>query len=338
MQINLSKIDGSVFDLNLSFYNFLKKITQSKLTDNQIHDFLTLLSSDDRDDAEYIQEILYRYVEENVKRKNLSPIVDVIEMITNENVEIFLFSLKLNLIKDLLLKAAKMETEIKLQELEGLHQLSLAFDKKSIQVAYATRISGALLSLSFFEKLEAGDGDFIVKIDESFLRDLSNEFQVLLQKGLEPNQIFMLLFSESINQSITSSAGVSYEERIESVLIEIGIPIENIKKVHDGSDSSTEFDFFFTYKGKTYGIGAKRTLRERYKQFIKTSHMSNIDVMIEITLGTDLREKIAQSIREHDVYLIVADEVYKKSNFLKKMEGVFPASSLSLNMLESLVK
>jgi hypothetical protein len=46
-----------------------------------------------------------------------------------------------------------------------------------------------------------------------------------------------------------------------------------------------EFELFFELDGRTYGIGAKRTLRERYKQFIKTSHTSKIDVMIEITLG-----------------------------------------------------
>jgi hypothetical protein len=146
----------------------------------------------------------------------------------------------------------------------------------------------------------------------------------------------MLLFSESINQSITSSAGTSYEDRIKNILIAMGIPNEDIEKVHDENDTSTEFDFFFKLNGRNYGIGAKRTLRERYKQFIKTAHMSKLDVMIEITLGTDLRENIANAIREHGVYLFVADEVYKTKKYLQEIKGIFPASELSKELLEKL--
>ena len=100
--------------------------------------------------------------------------------------------------------------------------------------------------------------------------------------------------------------------------------------------SAWSFDFFFSHKNKKYGIGAKRTLRERYKQFIKTSHMAKIDVMIEITLGTDLRENIANAIRDHGVYLFVADEIYVSKKYLQKIKGIFPASKLSLSMLEKL--
>jgi hypothetical protein len=85
------------------------------------------------------------------------------------------------------------------------------------------------------------------------------------------------MFSESINQSIISDSGSNYEDRILTVLTSIGINENDISKTHDKNDSSTEFDFFFELQNKTYGIGAKRTLRERYKQFIKTAQMSNID-------------------------------------------------------------
>ena len=146
----------------------------------------------------------------------------------------------------------------------------------------------------------------------------------------------MLLFSESINQFITSSAGLSYEDRIKNILIAMGIPSDKIKKTYDKNDDSTEFDFFFELKGKTFGIGTKRILRERYKQFIKTAQMSKIDVMIEITLGTDLRENIANSIIQHGVYLFVADEVYKSKKFLQNTEGIFSASALSLDLLKKL--
>ena len=64
--------------------------------------------------------------------------------------------------------------------------------------------------------------------------------------------------------------------------------------------------------------------------------MSKIDVMIEITLGTDLREAAAKAIRSHDVYLFVSDEVYNSNKFLQNIEGIYPASKLSLNLLKRL--
>jgi len=336
MKINKLTIKENVFDINLIFYNFLKKITQAKFSDNQINELLAIYYSNTKLEVETLKELFYSHIEKNIKRAGLSSILDVILDINENNLEIFIFALKLNLIKDLLLQEAKIVQTIKTQELEGLNQLSLAYDKISVQVAYATRISGALLSLLFFEKLEAGSSNFISESTEKFLENLNKTYKFLSKKGVEPNQIFMLLFSESINQSITSSAGVSYEDRIKNILITMGIPNDTIEKVHDEVDSSTEFDFFFEYCGKKYGIGAKRTLRERYKQFIKTVHMSKLDVMIEITLGTDLRENIAKAIREHGVYIFVADEVYYTKLFLQNIDGVFPASQLNTDLLKKL--
>lgn len=339
MKVNKLKVDEQVFDINLVFYNFLKKITQAKFTDNQIDDFLTLYYSNTSADTDTLKEIFYSHIDEAISRSDVSSISNVISDINDKTVDIFIFALKLNLVKELLLQEAKVAQAVKIRELEGLNQLSIAYDKVSLQVAYATRISGALLSLLYFEKLEQGETNFISETTDSFLKNLAESFVILTERGVEPNQIFMLLFSESINQSITSTAGVSYEDRIKNVLISIGIPNEDISKTHDASDSSTEFDFFFKHNDKQFGIGAKRTLRERYKQFIKTAQMSkNLDVMIEITLGTDLRENIAKSIRAHGVYLFVADEIYVAKEYLKNIDGIFPASALSLDLLEQISK
>jgi len=337
MQIKKLKIEDHIFDINLSFYNFLKKITQSKLSDSHINDFLEKYYSHKDIHIDNLKEMFFDYINlKMAKRKNNESIYNLIVDITKDNISIFIFALKLNLIKDLLLKEANLSKTIKIQELKGLNSLSLAYDKISTQVAYSTRISGALLSLLFFESIEKDQYNFLVEGTQTFIENLAVLSKSLVKQGLEPNQIFMLLFSESINQSITSSSGVSYEDRIRDILISIGITSDNIKKIHDENDKSTEFDFFFTLANRTYGIGAKRTLRERYKQFIKTAHMSKIDIMIEITLGTDLRPNIAKSIRDHGIYIFVADEVYKQKEFLQQIEGIFPASELTLNLLESL--
>ncbi|NMA32917.1 MAG: hypothetical protein GX944_03240, partial [Alphaproteobacteria bacterium] len=87
---------------------------------------------------------------------------------------------------------------------------------------------------------------------------------------------------------------------------------------------------------KNYGISAKRTLRERYKQFIKTSLTTDIDVSIEITLGLDLNEEKAKTILKHGTYLFVADEIYNSREFLQKLNGVYKASDLSEKLLKKL--
>jgi len=336
MKINKLVVKDNVFDINLNFYNFLKKITQANFTDNQINYLLTLYYSNINSEIEQIKELFFMYIDEKIKRDDLSKIYNVISDIDEDNIQMFIFSLKLNIIKDLLLEEAKIKQTLISQELAGLNQLSLEYDKVSTQLAYATRISGALISLLFFEKLENNDTNFISEDTVNFLKGLVVDYHRLSSRGLEPNQIFMLLFSESINQSITSSAGASYEDRIKNILVGLGINSEEILKKHDTNDSSTEFDFYFVHKGKTFGISAKRTLRERYKQFIKTNQMSEIDVMIEFTLGTDLRENIAKSIRNHNVYLFVADEVYNSKKYLREIDGIFPASKLTLDLLVSL--
>ena len=146
----------------------------------------------------------------------------------------------------------------------------------------------------------------------------------------------MLILSESINQSIVSDSGISYEERLLSILVEIWIPKNSIKKTHDKADQSTEFDFFFDHKWKTYWIWAKRTLRERYKQFIKTGIMSKVDVMIEVTLWIDLNEQKAKNILSHWVIIFVADEVYNSKTYLKNMKWVYSVNDLTIKTLEGL--
>lgn len=95
---------------------------------------------------------------------------------------------------------------------------------------------------------------------------------------------------------------------------------------------------FFELDGKTYGIGAKRTLRERYKQFIKTAQMSPIDVMIEITLGTDLTAEKANAIVNHGIYLFIADEIYQNNVDWQNMANIYSCKDLTLATLKTLAK
>ncbi len=338
MNIDKLLITDKKFDINLKFYFWLKHLVKTKLSDHQALDIFEIISRSEN--CEHTISALYNFVETNItgvsKAENL---IQVIDYITNQtDLEILLFSLRLYLIKDLLLAEAKLKETINKNDLAKLDLLSLEYDKKSLSSPYATRVNGALLALLFFENLESGKTNLISADAHKLIAELSKQAIKLKKLGLEPNQIFMLMFSESMNQSIISDSGSNYESRIMSVLIDIGIPKENIRKTHDINDKSTEFDFFFTLDGKTFGLGAKRTLRERYKQFIKTAFTSEIDVFIEVTLGLDLNEEKAKTIVSHGTIIFVADEVYNSRPFLQTISGVYSVKSLNLETLRLLPK
>ena len=332
MKIEKLHLSKEKTDLNLKFYFFLKHINKLSPSYRQLNlmiENINLLKSDTESLLENLEKIFTKsqpkleYIKEMGLRLN-----------NPEDIDLFDFSLRLYQIKDLLLVEAKIFEAIDLNNLSKLDPLSLEYDKISILKPYKTRVSGALLSLLFFEKLENNELNFMSQDSLNFISDLSKKVSNFKMKGLESNQIFMLMFSESINQSIISDSGTNYEDRIRSALNKIGI--KNIAKTHDKNDKSTEYDFFFDIDGRSYGIGAKRTLRERYKQFIKTALTSKIDVSIEITIGLDLNKEKAKTIISHGSYIFVADEIYQTRDFLKNMNGVYSVKDLNLRILKSL--
>lgn len=332
-------IEKNKFDLNLKFYFILKYFLKASLSENDIKKLLNLYSLNKGLNLkiELIRNFNLFFGTKNSGLKKIGFLNDILDLIENDlDVKLFIFGLKLIVIKPLLLQEAKTRDLLDSSKLSTLNPLSLEYDKITTFNPYSTRVSGALLSLIFFDKLENKDTVFLSNDTTDFLKELSKEAISLKKYGIEPNQIFMLMFSESINQSITSDSGSNYEDRILSVLKSIGIDKNKISKTHDKNDSSTEFDFFFELNNRTYGIGAKRTLRERYKQFIKTAQMTEIDVMIEITLGIDLTEEKVRAIRNHNVYLFVADEVYNSFEYLQKTEGVYGARDLKIEVLKKL--
>lgn len=332
MKIEKLKIESGKLDLNLKFYFFLKYLVKAKLTEAQYGRLLEKISLGS-DPFEEMGEFV-----KNISGKSKKEALDLLfeQMESEVDIEMFVFGLKLYICKDLLLREAKISDIANIDKLKNLNPLSVGYDKISVYKPYHTRVNGALLALLFFENLEKNKTNFMSAEAADFVKSLSKSVISLKKRGLEPNQIFMLMFSESVNQSIISDSGSNYEDRILMVLKKIGIAEKDIKKMHDKDDSSTEFDFFFEVDGRSYGIGAKRTLRERYKQFIKTAKMSKIDVMIEITLGLDLNEEKAKIINGNGVYLFVAEEIYESREFLRKLKGVYSAKDLSIKTLKSL--
>jgi hypothetical protein len=66
----------------------------------------------------------------------------IIETLQNElDFKLFTFSLKLYLIKNLLLEEAKLTDVVMVSELQRLNPLSLEYDKVSVYRPYATRVN-----------------------------------------------------------------------------------------------------------------------------------------------------------------------------------------------------
>jgi len=339
MKIEKLDITKEKFDINLKFYFLLKYLVKTSLSDSQSQDILKIYYLNNQLEYNLVIEKIITYIENNIKigSKKYNLILKTLNEINSKlDLELLIFSLKLYLIKDLLLQEAKIKNLLDISKLENLNPLSLEYDNITLYSPYSTRVNWALLSLIFFDKLDKSETNFVSKDAEDFIKKLSWFAIELRKKWVEPNQIFMLMFNESINQSIISDSGSNYEDRILSVLLSMGIEESKIKKVHDKDDSSTEFDFFFELNNKTYWIWAKRTLRERYKQFIKTAQMSKIDIMIEITLWLDLNEEKAKSIINHNVYIFVSDEVYNSRKFLQDIKWVFSVKDLNLETLKKL--
>lgn len=332
MKIEKLHLSKQKKDINFQFYILLKCLTKLKATNIQevlMIENIGLLKNSPTALAESLRKIFIKSHEKSEYIK------EICERLSNtDDVELFDFSLKLHQIKGLLLQEAKIADVANISRLSNLNPLSLEYDRISVLKPYGTRVSGALLALLFFEKLDNGEINFMSKNSCDLIDSISKTAIRFKKKGLESNQIFMLIFNESIDQSIKSDSGSNYENRIQSVLDKAGI--KNITKVHDKNDKSTEYDFFFELGNKTYGIGAKRTLRERYKQFIKTSLTSKIDVSIEITIGLDLNEDKAKTIVSHGSYIFVSDEVYQTRDFLKKMDKVYSVKDLNLKTLKKL--
>ena len=316
-------------DINLQFYVFLKTIIKLKPVKTKILKIFELHNLFLHNTTSFINKIQEVFAS-NKDIQNLEMIVERFN--SDIDIELFIFSLRLYEIKDLLLNEAKIQKDINVEKLKHINPLSLEYDKISVCKPYTTRVYGAVLTLMFFEKLQQGDVNFMSQDTCEMLTAMANEMCKFQQIGLETNQIFMLVFIECLNQSIISDSGIDYETRILSVLTKLGI--KNISKEHDTADASMEFDFFFEFNDKTFGIGAKRTLRERYKQFIHTSISSDIDIMIEITLGIDLNEDKANIItHQYNTYIFVADEIYNSKSYLQNNPMIFSVKDLSIKTL-----
>lgn len=170
------------------------------------------------------------------------------------------------------------------------------------------------------------------RVFSAWLLNSEAEAQVKVKTEDAKNNVFQVILDESIMQSGRSSSGGDYEGRIAELFKFCNLVFT--QHHYEEKDQSQEHDLLIQYKGKTIGVGAKRTLRERYKQY----NPAEVDFSIVFTIGEDLNEPKSKTITDaYGSYIFVADEIYEQASFLKDNKKIFKVTDFSIKILDEIV-
>jgi len=173
---------------NYKLHFIFDQILKMKLTENQTLSMLKIESL--KLPLQSTLSMIEKYANEKIKKgsKKQELLFEIMnEVVCELTFELFIFSLKLYRIKDLLLQEAKLRDLLDISKLNKLDPLSLEYDKITLYSPYATRVNGALLSLIFFEKLEKEETNFISQDAESYIQELAITALKLKNRGIESN-------------------------------------------------------------------------------------------------------------------------------------------------------
>jgi len=245
---------------------------------------------------------------------------------TSKN-DALLFYLALLLLekKDELRKRVEDELQELNEELTGLHPLSLKYDNLTVKDIYILRVVVGYKTEKY------------LLTEKNKKNRLGNLLKWAGKNNIVVAHAFFPIIYESLNQSITSMSGGGYEKRIADILSKIP-GITDLERLTHEDIGSVEHDFIFKFEGKKFGVSAKRTLRERYKQYVNLVDKSDSDVFITITFGADLTQKKAETIRKLGVFIFVAPEVYAQDKWVRKTGGIYPADQLNKKTLQEIIR
>lgn len=324
----------NTYNNNLFFYTTLKMMVKMKLSDDKLIRFQTLIKDKRNifvDNVKGFKELILSSGLVKKGSKNHDELINLVETINKDNYEMWCdmvdCSIELVIFKDLIKEEAKAYSNSKHQNIEKTiaDKLSLKYDTLTLPLPYGQRVVGSLLVYALTD--EERDEEFFMPESNKPIKSIKDKINNLKDKyEVSCNSMFILIVNECINQSIKSTAGGSYEERVYHM-----ITTKNISEIkphqHDSKVSSVEYDYTFKYKNKTFGISAKRTLRERYKQNHDDVENLDVDYLILITLGIDLNEdKVDNILEKNGNYIIVANEIYSENEYMKKNKKVYSSS------------
>lgn len=323
-----------------TLYSNMKKLFSSdyKLKDALKQDlyYKCIEYLDDDLKLEKIKSKLITFIENHPKLKK-SPIKvdEYIRIISSweYKIDVYLFAISLVLMlhKNQVVFEIKKLVEYSMDEIiTDYHPLTLTYN--SLTVAPIYMIRGITLSYikDYISNLYSEDENFEMLYDK------------LVESKIDVLGPFDQIITESLKQSSLVSGGAKYEDSIYSYLTDtLGLDkeINSIKVFTHEDNNSLENDIEFMYKGLKFGISAKKSLRERYKQYVNTSgDGSSLDVMMTITLGTDLNKAKADTlVNQYGVYVFVSPEVYEERKYLHKFNKVYPIFDLTTDLLDEIV-
>ncbi len=329
-KVNISHIE---YSNNLNFYSCLKFLLQCGLSDKQLLLVQKTVNENKSLGYEKLCDILlkdgfimkssvlkydnFNYFVNSIEKDKFSMWCDFINI-----------ACELFLIKDLILQESKQYAlrEYK-RELNAItDQLSIEYDMSGLHLPYGQRVISALLVYVLTDTNRKYE--YLLSASENTVKSFKNIFKpVIKQYAININNIFQIIMDESMNQSIKSDAGSSYESRVYNTLLPI---VEDLKgHSHDKNIHSVEYDNTFIFNNKKCGVSAKRTLRERYKQNFEDVSLLEIDYMFVITLGIDLNEeKLLNILQKENHFVIVSKEQFESKSFLKENSRVIPSNNI----------
>lgn len=321
---------NNVIEYETSLYTYMKRFfsTEYKLKSRELTDLNDIIISSLRKNLNYedIKQNLISYLNKHISKISKAEEYERLLLLWNDEIYPYLFLSAIHLINyknslcSLINQAVDDTSSIE-------RPLTLKHDNITVNSVYMKRaITNRYIDI--------------------YLADLYNsniEFQyvidTLVNKSIEVRNAYYPIIHESLKQSATSQGGANYEDHIYNYLIEIGLnsSTNNIQRFNHEEIGSLENDFKFIYNNRKFGISAKKTFRERYKQYVNlTEKETDLDVFLTITLGTDLTKDKAETIRGFGVYIFVSPEVYTNCRYLQNMDGVYSIFDLNLNLLDTL--
>ena len=340
-QVSNNKIEITevVYNNNLQFYTILKLLIKCKLSDKQLILLQDVLLKNIKvPDRILLQKILLSNnaiaTEGTQKSEDLCMLINTLEysdiIMWKDMLDI---SIELRLIKDLILQESKAYANNQYKEVISQlnDKLSLECDISKLSLPYGQRVMSSLLVFALTDNNRKNE--FILESSGKSVREFSDKISKLVNNyEINCNNMFSLIMTESVNQSIISDAGQSYESRVEEKLLPIVDKLNGHS--HDSKISSVEYDFTFELNDVKCGISAKRTLRERYKQNFEDVELLDDDYMFLITLGIDLNEdKLNNILQKNGIYVVVAQEVYESKEYLKNNNRVISSEKLDRECL-----
>jgi hypothetical protein len=138
MKISKLKLDKKKVDINLQFYFFLKHIVKLSPSSKEIIKIVENYNLFNHD-VNLFSDSLNKIFKTNTKLEKLEDII--LRFTSKIDIELFVFSVKLYQIKNLLLQEAKITESTDIEKLPNFNPLSLEYDRISVIKPYNTRVS-----------------------------------------------------------------------------------------------------------------------------------------------------------------------------------------------------